>query len=975
MTAQDVPVFWQYMAPVIEVLRELGGTASIAELNERVPAKLGLSAEQLAVVHDPERGNQTEVAYRIAWARTYLKKAGLIENRARGKWSLTAAGERAGAIDGQAIANDIRSSYQGEEAEPEPQQAATYLFAWNPASYAWPELEAQMREVQAKGGADHTWSCGRVKNIAPGSRFFLIRLGGEPRGIVGAGVILDAPRQDAHWEPERAAQGETSNFVDIRFDALSRVPLVTGRELSSDPGLATYKWSTQMSGVRIPDETAAVLERLWRERLRARGAGGHGGELPAHVVARWRELWQGVQDDAEWLEQQRARDARRKDVLPEMRALVTGFLRGDVPLSSFRETFDLKTRSEWDLFGLKGPSGAMFLNKFAKHLADTGSATAELQRALSVPTDEREAGSKLNALMNFLDDQIESGVTTAGDLQLNRAPFFVGACWHLQEPTVWPIMYHSSCAVLQAEGLLGARLRRGDGYVEFRRIFKALADALGIGFWNLEHLCVRLDADASARSAQQSDGAEPAAGDAEVDARVWLVSPGPGAREWDVFYREGVIALGADIGDFRQYATADEFRAAIRRWRQDDRPATNDGLANYEFTHAMKVGDAVFVKRGRKEIVGYGTIASEYRYEPARGEYAHIRKVDWHKRGSWTLADHALVVKALTEIGRYPQLVSEIRRAVELEDETPIAPVEAETAPKDVYGLEQAQQDLFAPREHIEEALELLRYKKNLVLQGPPGVGKTFFARHLAYLLLGEKDDARIRQVQFHPSYAYEDFVQGYRPTAGGKFERVNGPFITFCSDALQDQEVPYVLVIDEINRGNLSKIFGELLSLLEGDKRSKRWAVQLAYGRADELPYYVPKNLHVIGTMNTADRSLALVDYALRRRFAFFDMRPGFGLPAFAQRLAAIGVDPALRDRIVRRFERLNRSIQEDANLGEGYRIGHSYFCHRPEGRPADEAWYERIVRTEIKPLLSEYWYDARQRVDDEIVQLLDDD
>ena len=291
-----------------------------------------------------------------------------------------------------------------------------------------------------------------------------------------------------------------------------------------------------------------------------------------------------------------------------------------------------------------------------------------------------------------------------------------------------------------------------------------------------------------------------------------------------------------------------------------------------------------------------------------------------------------------------------------------------------VYTLDEVVGDMFVQRQDIEETLELLGYKKNLVIQGPPGVGKTFFAKRLAFLLLGEKDPERISLVQFHPSYSYEDFVQGYRPTDKGTFARVDGPFLRFCDQALQDTNVPYVLIIDEINRGNLSKVFGELLMLVEADKRSEAWATSLTYSREGEPAFYIPKNLHIIGTMNTADRALAMVDYALRRRFAFVDLGPAFGQVSFARKLSSIGVDGALQDRIVKRLERLNRRIREDPNLGDGFCVGHSYFC-QTGGSEADENWYKRIVRTEIGPLLREYWFDSAERAAEELAQLLDDD
>ena len=246
------------------------------------------------------------------------------------------------------------------------------------------------------------------------------------------------------------------------------------------------------------------------------------------------------------------------------------------------------------------------------------------------------------------------------------------------------------------------------------------------------------------------------------------------------------------------------------------------------------------------------------------------------------------------------------------------------------------------------ERLEsLLLRKKNLILQGAPGVGKTFAAKRLAYAIMGEKDDSRVMQVQFHQNYSYEDFVMGYKPNEEGGFELKNGVFYRFCKRAVADSEHKYFFIIDEINRGNLSKIFGELLMLIENDYRDK--PIQLAY--KDEM-FAVPSNLYIIGMMNTADRSLAMIDYALRRRFSFFEMKPGFNSPAFKEEIRK-KTDPRL-DNLVKAILELNKVIENDDSLGSGFCIGHSYLCNL-----GYHYELENIVEYDIIPMLREYWFD----------------
>lgn len=270
--------------------------------------------------------------------------------------------------------------------------------------------------------------------------------------------------------------------------------------------------------------------------------------------------------------------------------------------------------------------------------------------------------------------------------------------------------------------------------------------------------------------------------------------------------------------------------------------------------------------------------------------------------------------------------------------------------------------ETFLDEVYIDEAdyltlVNLLENKKNIIVEGAPGVGKTFMAKRLAYSIMEVKDVNRVMMIQFHQSYSYEDFVMGYRPSKEG-FELRHGSFYQFCKKAEEDSENPYFFIIDEINRGNLSKIFGELFMLIENDKRGEKNKIRLLY--SNEF-FFIPKNVHIIGLMNTADRSLAMIDYALRRRFAFFDLKPGFDSDGFRDYQEELENDNF--DNLIEVMKELNQDIKEDESLGEGFRIGHSYLCNLKAENVEEKLNY--IVKYELIPLLKEYWFDETEKVE----------
>lgn len=276
--------------------------------------------------------------------------------------------------------------------------------------------------------------------------------------------------------------------------------------------------------------------------------------------------------------------------------------------------------------------------------------------------------------------------------------------------------------------------------------------------------------------------------------------------------------------------------------------------------------------------------------------------------------------------------------------------------------------EVYITEKEYDKLKNLILDKKNIILQGSAGVGKSYAAKRLAYSIIGEKDNERVKMIQFHQSYSYEDFIMGYRPNENG-FELKEGVFYKFCKEAEIDEnkENKYFLIIDEINRGNISKIFGELFMLIENDKRGEEYALELVY--KDDEKFFVPENLYIIGLMNTADRSLAMLDYALRRRFIFIDIEPAFNKPQFKNDLENKNIDKDLINKIIEKFTKLNETIKSDKTLGKGYTIGHSYFCNRKNLSKED---YEDIINYEIAPTLREYWFDNEDKAEKEIKELL---
>lgn len=442
--------------------------------------------------------------------------------------------------------------------------------------------------------------------------------------------------------------------------------------------------------------------------------------------------------------------------------------------------------------------------------------------------------------------------------------------------------------------------------------------------------------------------------------RYWLYAPGEGSCMWDEFYTLGIMAIGwGEIGDLSTFDSKDAMKIKMREVIDESLSYKNAAHATWQFANEMKIGDIVFVKKGMHQIIGRGVVMSDYEYDNTRDdEYKNIRQVDWTHNGEWPHPGQA-VMKTLTDITSYTDYVEKLNSLFEDETEEDAEDVEKTYPP---YTKEDFLSEVFMPEEEYDKLSGILRIKKNIILQGAPGVGKTFVAKRIAFSMMGVKDVERVMMVQFHQSYSYEDFIMGFRPSTDG-FELKRGAFYNFCKKAEIDGDNDYFFIIDEINRGNLSKIFGELFMLIENDKRGV--SLQLLY--SDEK-FSVPKNIYIIGMMNTADCSLAMLDYALRRRFAFFEIKPGFTTDGFREYRMSLKNEKF--DKLIACVESLNNVISNDESLGDGFCIGHSYFCNLlPD--TIDDQVLSGIVEYELIPLLKEYWFDEPIKVKDWSINL----
>ena len=425
--------------------------------------------------------------------------------------------------------------------------------------------------------------------------------------------------------------------------------------------------------------------------------------------------------------------------------------------------------------------------------------------------------------------------------------------------------------------------------------------------------------------------------DTKGDVEYWWLNANPNQWEVDSF----------EVGDVQDYTAYNDKGNKRQVFRYFKKVKPCDKLICYETHPTKKVKALCEITEGlheedgeefftfvitekfanqvsRDELVRYDTFKKSEPYKAATGSLYHLKKEEF-------------------------DLIMNL-----VKGEAPKPDVEK----KETYNWEKFLDEVYMTRDDYNQLEGLLLRKQNLILQGAPGVGKTFAAKRLAYAIMGERDDDRVVTVQFHQNYSYEDFVMGYKPNSEGGFDMCEGIFYNFCRKAAADKDRKYFFIIDEINRGNLSKIFGELLMLIEKDYRD----TPLQMSQLGE--FTVPSNVYIIGMMNTADRSLAMIDYALRRRFSFYEMKPAFDSPGFKDYAHKLH-DPQLNN-LVSAIVALNDVIAKDDSLGTGFCIGHSYLCGLDGNYDL-----KSIVEHDIIPMLREYWFDNDERFNAEAQKL----
>ncbi len=435
--------------------------------------------------------------------------------------------------------------------------------------------------------------------------------------------------------------------------------------------------------------------------------------------------------------------------------------------------------------------------------------------------------------------------------------------------------------------------------------------------------------------------------DVTTDApHFWKIAPGEGAHAWNDCRNRGCIAIGwLASTDYRTLATKEEVVNALAV--AGSPPSAYTPIR--QFTYGMKPGDIVVANKGRRTVIGVGRITSDYLPpdDPANVRpndwLTQSRRVDWLIQKSVDFTNFRLQIRTISSLDN--QKWKQIKQAYLM-----CYPDDADLR-QAFAALEQA--DVVDPLppppvpEAVKPLLQMAERTKNILLYGPPGTGKTWLVTQFARAFT---DADKVEMVTFHQSFAYEEFVEGVKPVIHEgqvSYAVVDGVFKRACRTAEKNPDGEYLIIIDEINRANIAKVLGELITLIEDDKRLTRDnAIEVTLPYSGER-FGVPPNLTILGTMNTADRSIALLDLALRRRFTFVEMPPKPEL--LSEDVAGVN----LRAVLTQINERVALLLDPD------HRIGHSYLMAVQNADDLQFAWYRRIV-----PLLQEYFYHDGERL-----------
>jgi MoxR-like ATPase len=909
----------------------------------------------------------------------------------------------------------------------------TWLLSWNPKNWEWSTFFRDRATAASNKPVAETWRCANGAATV-GDAVYLVRTGEEPRGVIAHGIITRSPFDAPHYDPARAATGETTqcigiDFNDIRDPTQDEFLSISTLEKEID---AEQAWSPQSSGIAINEGAVIKLDRSWAV-LRKPILNQMRNILPEDclVLSKYEYAPQGA-----WTTMPTDDKSAYRRIHVGLQQILASALSGLADGSSldkcltlgFNPNGGVRGNRPKDLWCAVFPRGAeAYMPQVYLIVSHRG---VELGYAAAIhPKDFSNADfkSKLKSLAPRIFDalpdpalgtikQLSETLTQQSRWYFRRTTRLVpkeidftslesllsflkstdGKAWGAGTVTRYWLPHELSGVNFAEEFMSAARLFqplmvRAEPVMNTPPAEPAAdndASPISVGGegirGDLEKFMVMYPERRSrpfatdqelwsvVSSLQQRLKALPSIV-ARSSLRVtWSVGQGNWARVPWIAFADTRITDTTRSGVYGALLFREDMTGVYLTFVQGVTEPKKTHGATSALQLLREKAAALRTRCGELENNGFrldseidlrteGTLGGDY--EAATIAYK------LYERGELP-SDNEIIHDIGALLAAYDRYLDEQQGEDAIEPDVETRPI----PPSPLYTMQEALTDLFIDQQELEELLTLFRAKKNLVLQGAPGVGKTFIARRLAYLLMGRRDDARTRMVQFHQSYSYEDFIQGYRPSETGGFIRRDGAFFDFAKLAESDPDRPYVFIIDEINRGNLSKILGELMMLIEQDKRGAEYALSLAYGRPDEPLFSVPPNLFLLGVMNTADRSLALVDYALRRRFGFYKLEPQFESATFRAVLKARGVDSNLIATIADRMAALNNEIATDkVRLGPGYQIGHSFFVPTEATHLFDTAWYRRVICSEIAPLLEEYWFDDPEKAEAWTTKLLE--